>query len=340
MSARVGERNLITDVPGIKVGNAEDHKVLSGVTVVVPDSRAVAAVDVRGGAPGTRETDALAPENLVDAIDAIVLSGGSVFGLDAAGGVTAALAMMGRGYALAGSLVAPVVPAAILFDLANGGAKDWGAEPPYRALGRAALAAAGTDFDLGNAGAGLGAKAGAYKGGLGSASAMTGDGLIVGALVAANPFGSPVIPGTRILWGWPFEQAGELGGQSAPDLPDGIPMDWPDDTKAGPIGRTSTTIGVVATNARLTPAEAKRVAIMAQDGYARACRPIHTMGDGDVVFTLATGAHEINEPRAREVSRIGMIAADCAARALARGVFEARSVCEMVAYRDVIQRTI
>lgn len=330
----MGPRNLITDVPGIRIGNAEDHTVRSGVTVILPDMRAVAAVDVRGGAPGTRETDALAPENLVDAVDAIVLSGGSVFGLDAAGGVTAELALMGRGYSMAGSLVAPIVPAAILFDLANGGAKDWGAEPPYRALGRAALQAAAPDFALGNAGAGLGAKCGAYKGGLGSASAVTEDGFIVGAIVAANSFGSPVIPGTRTLWAWTFEQGRELGGQPAPVLKGPIPIDLPDDTKAGPIGRTNTSIGVVAVSAALTPAEAKRVAIMAQDGYARAFRPAHTMGDGDVIFVLATGERELGPMRSRDVSRLGMIAADCTARAYARGVYEAKTLGEITAYRD------
>jgi L-aminopeptidase/D-esterase-like protein len=337
VSARPGTRNRITDVPGLAVGNAEDFAALTGVTVIVPQTSAVAAVDVRGGAPGTRETDALAPENLVDAVDAIVLAGGSVYGLDAAGAVVAALGAQGRGYRLANStLVAPVVPAAILFDLANGGDKAWGAEPPYRRLGREALAAAGADFALGNAGAGLGAKAGAYKGGLGSASIVTADGLIVGALVAANPFGSPVMPGTQTLWAWPFELDGELGGQRPPQDYRAV-ADWPADTKNAALGRANTTIGVVATNARLTPAEAKRVAIMAQDGYARACRPIHTAVDGDVLFALATGAWDAPEaPRALFVSRIGMLAADCAARALARGVYEAQAIGGIVAYRDLI----
>lgn len=336
MSARPGPLNLITDVPGIAVGNAEDHGVLTGVTVVLPDGRAVAAVSQRGGAPGTRETDALAPENLVDAVDAVVLSGGSVYGLDAAGAVAAELGAVGRGYALAGSsLVAPVVPSAILFDLTNGGDKAWGRNPPYRRLGIAALAAAaGGAFALGNAGAGLGARAGLYKGGLGSASAVTDDGLIVGALVAANAFGSPVIPGTATLWAWPFEQDGELGHQTPPPKGHSIDLDLPDDTKRGPIGRTNTSIGVVACNAALTPAEARRVAIMASDGYARACRPMHTAMDGDAVFVLATGALTLPDPRPLMVSRIGMIAADCAARALARGVYEARSIGALRSYRD------
>jgi L-aminopeptidase/D-esterase-like protein len=335
MAARPGRLNLITDVPGIAVGNAEDHAVLTGVTVIVPDSRAVAAVSLRGGAPGTRETDALAPENLVDAVDAIVLSGGSVYGLDAAGAVAAELGAQCRGYALAGSsLVAPVVPAAILFDLTNGGDKAWGREPPYRRLGAAALTGAAAQFALGNAGAGLGARAGLYKGGLGSASVVTDDGLIVGALVAANAFGSPVIPGTRTLWAWTFEQGDELGGQEPPPKGHRIDLDLPDDTKRGPIARTNTSIGVVACNAALTPAEAKRVAIMASDGYARACRPMHTAMDGDAVFVLATGAVELPEPRPLMVSRIGMLAADCAARAFARGIYEARTIGALTSYRD------
>lgn len=336
MTVRPGARNLITDVPGLKVGNAEDIAAITGATVVLPAARAVAAVDVRGGAPGTRETDALAPENLVDAVDAIVLSGGSVYGLDAAGGVTAALGAMGRGYAMANSrLVAPVVPAAILFDLTNGGMKDWGAEPPYRALGKQALEAAAADFAIGNAGAGMGARAGAYKGGLGSVSAVDECGLVVGALVAANPLGSPLVPGSQVFWAQPFALGDELGPRKA--FPVGpLDPDWPADSKSGPLPpRANTTIGVVATNARLTPAEAKRVAIMAQDGYARACRPIHTMMDGDVVFALATGEIELDGPRPLAVSRLGIIAADCAARALARGVHAARSVGTMRAVRDV-----
>jgi len=265
-----------------------------------------------------------------------VLSGGSVYGLDAAGGVAAALGAIGRGYSLAGShLVAPVVPAAILFDLTNGGIKEWGDEPPYRALGKAALASAGADFALGNAGAGFGARAGAYKGGLGSVSAIDEDGLVVGALVAANPLGSPLVPGSGVFWAQPFAFGDELGPRRV--FPSGpIESDWPADSKTGPLpARSNTTIGVIATNAALTPAEAKRVAIMAQDGYARACRPIHTALDGDVVFTLAMGSHELSGPRPLAVSRLGMLAADCAARALARGVWEARTVGGMRAVRDV-----
>lgn len=172
-----GPRNLITDVPGLKVGQAQDVRVRTGVTVILPDARAVAACDVRGGAPGTRETDALAPENLVDAVDAVVLSGGSVYGLGAADGVVAWLGARGRGYGMvAGVPKSPVAPAAILFDMANGGDKAWGEDPPHRALGKAAVAAADADFALGTAGAGFGAMAGGLKGGTGSASVVSADG--------------------------------------------------------------------------------------------------------------------------------------------------------------------
>ncbi len=317
-----GPRNLITDVAGLRVGNAEDMRALTGVTVVVPATRAVAAVDVRGGAPGTRETDALDPACLVDAVDAVVLAGGSVFGLDAASSVVNALAAQGRGYRLGTSpLALPVVPAAILFDLSNGGDKNWGETPPYRALGKAALEAASESFALGNAGAGLGARAGIYKGGLGSASVMTEDGITVGALVAVNAFGSPVMPGTATLWAAPFEQDEEMGGQPWPVRKARVPLDWPSDTKLALAAQpgANTTIGVVATDAALTPAQAKRVAIMAHDGLARALRPVHTALDGDTIFVLAAGARTLPEPIAVSLSHLGMLGADCVTRAVGRG---------------------
>lgn len=331
-----GPRNLITDVSGIAVGNAADETARTGVTVVLPNGRCVAACDVRGGGPGTRESDALEPHNLVDEIDAVVLSGGSVYGLDAHGAVAAWLGARGRGFAMAGEIPSPIVPGAILFDLTNGGDKSWGEEPPYRRLGRAAVEVAGTDFSLGNAGAGFGAQAGAYKGGLGSASAITEDGFEVGTLAAVNPFGSPVMPGTDALWAWPAEQNGEFGGRRPPPDWQTPPCDFPNDTKMGAARKgANTTIGVVATNAQLTPAEAKRVAMMAQDGYARSVRPIHTLFDGDSVYALATGAKEVGEPRALVISRLGLIAADCMARAVARGVFEAAPLGEISSYRAV-----
>jgi L-aminopeptidase/D-esterase-like protein len=322
---RPGPRNLVTDVDGIRVGNAEDHAVWTGVTVILPDAPALAAVDVRGGAPGTRETDALGPTCLVDGVHAVVLSGGSAYGLDAAGAVAAELGARGIGFAV-GTARVPIVPSAILFDLLNGGAKNWGREPPYRALARAALAAAESagsrDFVLGNSGAGAGAKAGRLKGGLGSVSTVRDDGLQIGALIAVNPLGSVVMPGSGCFWAWPFEQGGEFGGHAPPMR--GIPLDA-DVEAAPPVASPggNTTIGIVATNATLTKVEAQRLAIMAQDGLARAIRPSHTPFDGDTLFVLATGRHALAEPRPQALATLGALAADCVARAVARGVYAA-----------------
>ena len=325
---RPGPLNLITDVERIRVGNAEDARVRTGVTVVLPDGPCLAAVDVRGGAPGTRETDALDPTCLVDRVDAVVLSGGSAFGLEAGSAVVNWLAAQGRGFVVA-SAVVPIVPAAILFDLLNGGAKDWGEHPPYAALGRAAALAAGPRFALGNGGAGYGAKAGALKGGLGSASALAADGLQVGALAAVNAHGSTVMPGSSCFWAWALAREGEVGAQAPPAQTP--PLDKPEPPPAFPGGHT--TIAVIATNAALDKAEAQRVAIMAQDGFSRAIRPSHTPFDGDTVFVLATGRWRLPEPRAAALLRIGAAAADCTARAIMRGVYEAETLGDLVSYR-------
>ncbi|WP_374574437.1 P1 family peptidase [Phenylobacterium sp.] len=322
---KAGPRNLITDVPGLKVGQADDAKARTGVTVILPDEAAIAAVDVRGGGPGTRETDALAPENLVHVAHAICLSGGSVYGLGAADGVCAWLGAQGRGYGMGtlppGAPPSPIVPAAILFDIPNGGDKAWGLDPPYRRLGIAAVEAASDTFKLGTAGAGYGARSGGLKGGLGSASAVTADGITVGAIVAVNSAGSPVAPGTRQFWAAPFELDNEFGGLGVDQLT-ALPDEW-GPAKADPKARQNTTIASVATDVKLEPGEIKRVAIMAQDGLARAIRPIHAPFDGDVVFALSTGKRELAEPRAFTVARIGALAADVLARAIARGVYEA-----------------
>ena len=333
-----GPRNSLCDVDGVKVGAAEDATARTGVSVVLPDAPATAAVDVRGGGPGARETDVLAPSTLVEKVDAIVLSGGSVYGLEAASGVAAWLGAQGRGFQLVprpGTPPSPIVPAAVLYDLANGGDKDWGETPPYRALGREACAAAGADIRLGNAGAGYGAMAGAVKGGLGSASAVTDDGWQIGALAAVNAFGSAIMPGCAAFWTWPWEVAGEFGGARPP-------ADWagaaglPPDTKLGaPVAGANTTLGVIAVNAALSPAEAQRLAIMAQDGLARALRPVHGPTDGDIVFALATGAKSLPEPTAMPLTRLGALAADTLARAVARGVYEAQAINHVPAYRDL-----
>lgn len=323
-AAAPGPRNLITDVPGLKVGQAHDPAARTGVSVILPDDRAVAACDVRGGGPGTRETDALSPENLVEAIDAIVLSGGSVYGLAAADGVAAWLGAQGRGYGLVlrpGVPKSPVIPAAILYDLANGGDKAWGEDPPYRRLGREAVVSAGLDFDLGTAGAGYGAMAGALKGGTGSASLIAADGVAVGALVAANPFGSVVAPGGRTFWAAPYEIGGEFGGLGPAGL-SARADEW-GLAKADPAARMNTTIACVATDVALTPAQAKRVAVMAQDGLARAIRPIHAPFDGDVVFALSTARRPLPRDADFAVARIGALCADVLARAVARAVYAA-----------------
>jgi len=322
-----GPRNLITDVPGIKVGNADSSDHLTGVTVILPDKAAIAAVDVRGGGPGTRETDALHPAALVERVDAVVLSGGSAFGLDAASGVSSWLAKRGRGFAVGEALV-PIVPAAILFDLPNAGTGDWGAAPPYRDLAATACDGAGAEFRLGNAGAGRGATAGALKGGLGSASAVDADGLMVGALAAANPAGAVVMPGQSAFWAWALEQDREFGGRTPPRQPVPLEPDLPKNLRPG----ANTTLVVVAVGERLTRAQAQRVAIMAQDGIARAVRPAHTPFDGDTVFVLSTGGG--HPPGPAMVARIGAIAADCVARAIARGVWEAESAGGIPSYRE------
>lgn len=339
--ARPGPRNLITDVEGFLVGNATEPRMRTGVTVVLPERPTLAGVDVRGGAPGTREISGLDPSCLVERVDAVVLSGGSAFGLDASSGVSSWLAARGRGFP-AGAARVPIVPGAILFDLLNGGDKDWGEEPPYRALGRAACENAAADFALGNAGAGLGASAGALKGGLGSASAVTGDGLQVGALVAANPVGSAVMPDSSTLWAWALEQRGELGGQPPP--PPGrrgqpLAAGHHDYTFDVPLG-ANTIIAVVATNATLDKAQATRVAVMAHDGIARAVSPAHTPFDGDTVFALASARRSIPLNVAAEIARIGAIAADCLARAIGRAIVAADSLGDLPSYRSLHGRAL
>lgn len=310
-------QNLITDIAGLRVGHAHDERVASGVTVLLPDRPVVAAVDVRGGAPGTRETDALGLAGIVDEVHGLVLSGGSAFGLDAAGGVQSWLAIRGIGFPVGAARV-PIVPQAILFDLANGGDKSWGLTPPYRDLAIRACEAARREFDLGSAGAGYGATTATLRGGLGSASAALADGIVVGALVAANPLGSATIGDSAHFWAAAFERNGEFGGHGSPSA-------WPATAtrirlKGGTP--TNTTIAIVATNARLTKAECHRLAVMAQTGLARAIYPVHTPLDGDTVFALSTA--DGPEPRSyTSLSELGAEAANCLSRAVARGIYAA-----------------
>lgn len=310
-------RNLLTDIGGLEVGHAHDERLCSGVTVLLADRPFVAAVDVCGGGPGTRETDVLGLAGSVEEAHAIVLSGGSAFGLSAATGVQSWLAERGIGFAV-GSARVPIVPQAILFDLLNGGDKAWGPSPPYEALARQACDAAASNFALGSAGAGYGATTATLRGGLGSASEGLDGDLVAGALAAVNAAGSVTIGDTGHFWAAPFEQAGEFGGRGFPaaiSSPDLVPR-----LKGGP--RESTTLAIVATNARLTKPQCHRLAVMAQTGLARAIYPVHTPLDGDVVFALATGEVAL-APEPGALARLGAAAANCLARAIARGVYEA-----------------
>ncbi|WP_025884561.1 P1 family peptidase [Asaia prunellae] len=321
----IGRSNSLTDVEGLSVGQSQNTNSRTGVTVILPDQPVPCAVDVRGGGPGTRETDALNSWNLVHRIDALTLSGGSVYGLAAADGVAAWLGARDRGFAMRKVKdvpVSPIVPAAILYDLDNGGDKSWGEAPPYRALGVDAVSHANRHVALGTVGAGYGAMAGRLKGGIGTASWVTRDGYTIGAIVATNSLGSVTLPHEKHFWAAPFEQGSEFGGlgvsasRIAPEDMSG--------TKLDPQPRANTTLACVATDAALTQDELKRIAMMAQDGLARAIHPVHSPFDGDTIFALATGTKAVAENgRALLVAQLGSIAADVLARAVARGVFNA-----------------
>ncbi len=311
-------RNLITDVPGLLVGNGTDLAAGTGTTVILCETPAIAAVDVRGGGPGTRETDLLDPAATVERVDAVVLSGGSAFGLDAPGAVAATLAARGRGFAIGPARV-PIVSGAVLFDLINGGDKNWGEEPPYRRLGRDALDAVGADFALGTVGAGTGATTALVKGGLGSASAIAPTGHRIGAIVAVNAVGSPLLGDGPHFRAAPWERDGEFGGR-------GYPAVFPDETGQPPMKgaarRAATTIAVVACDAILDTRQARRFAVMAQDGLALSLFPVHSPLDGDCVFALATEKRPLDDPYA-DLAVIGSVASHVLARAVARGVYAA-----------------
>ncbi len=313
-------KNLLTDVPGILVGNAQDERLASGVTVALFEEATVASVAILGGAPAARDTECLEPERSVPGVDAVVLSGGSGFGLDAASGVQAWLRERGRGFPV-GTVRVPIVPQTIVFDLLNGGDKDWGRYPPYRDLGYEAASAAAADFALGTAGGGYGATTADLKGGLGSASTVTPSGFTVGALAVVNAIASAVVGGGPHFWAAPFEEGQELGGL-------GLPQRITPDMRRIVTKRSlppSTTIALVATDAALTKAEAKRLAIAAHGGLARALRLSHAPHDGDIVFAAATARRPLRDP-ARDLTDICSAAADCLARAIARGVYEATAL--------------
>ncbi|MEP4196363.1 MAG: P1 family peptidase [Aliishimia sp.] len=315
-----GPRNLITDVAGLKVGNASDPHLKSGSTVLLGDAPFTASVSVMGGAPGSRETDLLAPDKSVAQVDALVLSGGSAYGLDACSGVSDLLREQGRGYRV-GPAVIPLVPGAIIFDLLSGGDQSW-TQNPYRDLGRDAFRAVGTDFAIGSQGAGKGAMTAMMKGGLGSASLVLENGTTVAALVAANPMGSVTTPGDRHFWAAPFEIDAEFGGLG-PDMATGLGRELVSLKASRMIERANTTIAIVATDAALTKAQCQRVATAAHDGIGRATVPAHSPADGDLIFALSTDAHEMENPP-RDLAMIGHAAAVCLSRAIARGVFHAR----------------
>jgi len=330
--SRPGPHNALTDVRGLLVGHYTDQRAASGVTVVVCLEDAVAGVDVRGSAPGTRETDLLDPVNLIQQVQAICLSGGSVFGLAAADGVVDWLAGQGRGFSLDEGQVAPIVPAAVLYDLGRG--PDF--RPPISPEWGAWACQAATDGPLamGSVGAGTGACSGGIKGGLGTASEVLDSGLVVGALVAVNSSGSVIDPASGRPWEIGLELGGEFGqlGRRAVKLP---PL-------AQPAPGRNTTIGLVATEALLSKAQAQKVAQMAQDGLARAIRPAHTMFDGDTIFCLATGAKELPQepgffeaPQAQALTEIGRAAADCFARAVIHGLLASEGLYGLPAFRDL-----
>jgi L-aminopeptidase/D-esterase-like protein len=315
--------NLLTDIAGVRVGHADDAGLASGVTAVIFDRPVVAAMDVRGGGPGTREGALLDLANTVDRIDAITLSGGSAFGLEAGGGVQAWLAEQGRGLNVRGAII-PIVPGAICFDLLNGGNKKWGRFAPYRDLGFVAAAAASASFALGSVGAGLGALTANLKGGLGSASAETPDGVKVAALAVVNALGTVTVGDGPWFWAAPFEIGGEYGGRGLPPAftADMLTMR----IKGGPAATSAenTTLAVVVTNAVLTKPQAKRLAMMAQTGFARAIYPVHAPMDGDVVFAASTGERQVDPLIG--LTELGMVAANVVARAIARGVHAAAAL--------------
>src|SRR3977135_2948870 len=316
-------KNLLTDIPGVRVGHADDARLASGVTAVIFDQPAGAALDVRGGGPGTREGALLELANTVERIDAIALSGGSAFGLEAGGGVQAWLAEQGRGFEVRGAII-PIVPGAIVFDLLNGGDKKWGRFAPYRELGYTAAAAAGTSFAQGSIGAGLGATTANFKGGIGSASAATPGGVRVAALAVVNAVGSVTVGDGPWFWAAPFEIDGEFGGRGLPPsfMPEMLAMRLKGAAAATAV--ENTTLAVIVTDAILTKPQARRLAMIAQTGFARAIYPVHAPLDGDVLFAAATGEKPI-DPLAG-LTELGMVAANVVARAIARGVYTATAL--------------
>ncbi len=333
--AVIGKNNGLTDVGKILVGHYTDLNAVCGTTVVICPEGAVAGVDVRGSSPGTRETDLLAPVNLVDKVQAVVLSGGSVYGLAAADGAVRWLADKGFGFPLDKGHVAPIVPAAVLYDLGRGPdfippiTAGWGFE--------ACQAARGGSVPTGSVGAGTGAMSGGIKGGLGTASLILDSDITVAALVAVNSYGSTIDP----LSGRPWEIEMAINDEFGHQTRRAVKLPPPSET--GPV--QNTTIGLVATDAYLTKSQAQKIAQMAHDGLARAVRPAHTMFDGDTIFCLATGQKKLPEvpgffavPQAQPINDLGHAAADCITRAIMCAIMTAHSLAGMTAFRDLEDR--
>ncbi len=336
---RSGQNNCITDVPGILVGNITNKKILSGVTVVTAENGAVGGVDVRGSAPGTRETDLLDPINLIDQVNAIALCGSSAFGLSAAGGVMKRLEEKGIGHPVGQVRVVPIVPAAVIFDLGRGEVEGHiGEEEGYLATASASTG----PFPQGNIGAGTGAASSGMKGGLGSASEVLANGITVGVITVVNSTGSTFDSETGEFYARHLELNNEFG-----DIKKEIAIGAPSYSRLQPEPGQQTTIGVVATDAQLTKSQAKKLAQMAQDGIARAIYPSHTMFDGDVVFVLATGTIPLPEEETRygrstnrALSLLGACAADCFSRAIIHAIINAESTANFQSYNSMFRKAL
>ena len=331
---KTGRHNSITDVPGVEVGHFTDDEALTGTTVILCRDGAIAGVDVRGAAPGTRETDLLEPENLVQKVQAVVLSGGSAYGLDSASGVMRFLEERGYGQPVGGGRVVPIVPAAVIYDLEVG---DGGQRPSAESGYLAARNATSHESEAGNVGAGTGARAGGLKGGVGSASVVLASGIVIGAIAVVNSLGRPFDAASGELYGRALELEGEFEDLAPSTGPIGGPDDYGDlfPTGASLAGR-NTTIGVVATTARLDKAGARKLAQTAHDGLARAIRPAHTLFDGDTIFGLSTGSDELAGPA--ETARLGAVAADVFARAVVHAMLAAKSAGGLQSHRDAYPR--
>ncbi len=305
-------------IPGVQMGHAIDQRVMTGVTACLFEQPAVTAMHIMGGAPGTRDTELLNPEFTVSEVDALVLSGGSAFGLDAATGVQAWLKENDRGIELDPVRI-PIAPCAILFDMRNEGDKNWGQYPPYRELGYQAMQSVSRNVDLGRAGAAYGARTANTPGGFGMAGAKLSAAGQVCAAVAVNAVGSPLVGDTAHFWAAPFEEGNEFGGR-------GYPHPWPADAKQGRtksgqrVAGANTTLALVITDVALDAAQAKRIAVAAHDGFARALYPVHTPADGDLVFVASTGQVAVDDEALLD---LGVLAGNVTARAIARGVYEA-----------------